>query len=112
MQRALAVICAAVIIASSVGLAATYGGMAASSTYDPPPILADGFPEPVLALELARSTGDVGEILRVPRSQLNRKVLDGQIEKDWFLIVAYVGFFAALASPQFNSNDRVRRGLG
>ena len=112
MRRLLPVGWAAVIVASSVVLAATAAWMSAASKYEPAPILPDGVREPVLALELARSPREVAEILRVPESQGNRTVLRGQIGKDWIFIVAYASFFAALAASQRRNFDPVRRGLG
>lgn len=103
---------AAAIVASTVVLAATFVWMKATAKYAPPPILPDGFQQPILALELARSAGQVGEILRVPDSRENREVFRRQIHEDWVFIAAYAGLFLALASSQGRSHDPVRLGLG
>jgi len=86
-----------VLILGSVGSAAVITWMTQTQNFDPLTRLPSGYQSPILAIELARTGPELGEIfVDNQEGGVNREVFRRQIFEDWFFIGAYSITFLGL----------------
>jgi hypothetical protein len=84
-------------------LGGIYGWMRATQRFCPEPRTPEDLRDPVLAIELARTAGEVRGVLGDPDGRRNRAVMRGQMFADGFFIACYAECFALLAVVTFCS---------
>ena len=94
---------AGILVLASGGIA---GWMRATQRFCPDPRTPEDMSEPILAIELARTAGEVRGVLGDPDGRHNREVMRVQIFEDGLFIACYALCFALLGVVTFRSRGR------